>query len=1022
MDPILPELRAALADLNAGIPTIPFFSTVTGDATAPLLDAEYWVANVRQPARLSQAITAAAQDHATFIEISAHPILTHAVNDTLESVTHHHSVGTLSRDGDDTVSVHTNLNTIHTSNPPQTPHPPEPHPVLPTAPWHHTRHWITPENRVEAAGSKPRPGTLLGQHIAVATAPPAHLWQARLGPDATPYPGRHRIRGTELVPVSVLVQTLSAAAAELDASILADIRFEYPVVVDQPLVIQVVVDSDAEGAFVSLSSSPATDSPTQRWTRHVSARISRQREGLAGARDSRDHEMRGDDTVSVESVASLQREWGIEGQPFKWSIGSCRSAPGALHADVGLPEPSTVALLDAAVHVARLVDGANPKLMFPAGVESVQFEAELADDHGSVEVYRRDGDDDELVVDIAVKAPDGSTCIDIRALRYAAVESGPVPANPRDDPRTLAHAIEWQPWDEHAGAQQAPDGLCTLAVLGEPNAARTLRDRLAQAGYLPADVGEARCVLYVAEPGSVDTAETDIDCAVRLSAEVADLVRRLAERDDDHPATLWIITRGVREGSSDAAVRQSSLWGMAGVIRAEQPQLWGGLVDIPAGRDMGDDIGDCAPALLAVLRTPAKSILVLREGEFLAPALAPVSGEPVREPLRCRPDAAYLITGGMGALGLLMAAWLADLGARRLVLAGRTPLPPRRDWDSDANDTDVRHRIAAIRALEMRGVSVDAVAVDVGSRDAVQALLARRDDDGEPPIRGVIHAAGVTEGQLLTEISDSRLRRTMWPKIAGAQVLHESFPPGSLDFLFLTASAGTVFGVPGQGAYASANAYLDGLARARHRQGCHTVSLDWVAWRGLGFAADAQVVLQELERVGSRPVIPDEAFTAWEHVACYDVAQAVMAPLGSSAESASDADRVSSAKSTWSQLPAEKVLCELENGLRAILARELQMPEAEFELDRPFAELGLNSVMAMSVRRETEQLVGFELSVTMLFNYPTVASLAAYLAAKVLPQEDSDDDVDGSPDSDSSVLNDLFDSVEAAPAGSESGI
>ncbi len=584
------------------------------------------------------------------------------------------------------------------------------------------------------------------------------------------------------------------------------------------------------------------------------------------------------------------------------------------------------------------------------------------------------------------------------------------------------HEIEWQPWDEHAGAQQAPDGLCTLAVLGEPNAARALRDRLGGAGYLPADVGEARCVLYIAEPGSVDTAETDIDCAVRLSAEVADLVRRLSERDNDRPATLWIITRGVREGISEAAVRQSCLWGMAGVIRAEQPQLWGGLVDIPAGRDIGVDIGDCAPALFAVLQTPAKSILVLRDGDFLAPALAPVSGEPVREPLRCRPDAAYLITGGMGALGLLMAAWLADRGARRLVLAGRTPLPPRRDWDSDANDTDVRDKIAAIRALEMRGVSVEAVALDVGSRDAVQALLARRDDDGEPPIRGVIHAAGVTEGQLLTEISDNRLRRTMWPKIAGAQVLHESFPPGSLEFLFLTASAGTVFGVPGQGAYASANAYLDGLARARHRQGCHTVSLDWVAWRGLGFATDAHVVLQELERVGSRPLIPDEAFAAWEHVARYEIAQAVMAPLGSSAESASDADRVSSATLTWSQLPAEKVLGELENGLRAILARELQLPEAEFDLDRPFAELGLNSVMAMSVRRATEQFVGFELSVTMLFNYPTVASLAAYLAAKVLPQEDSDDDVDVLPDSDSSVLDDLFDSVEAAPAGSESGI
>jgi phthiocerol/phenolphthiocerol synthesis type-I polyketide synthase A len=164
-----------------------------------------------------------------------------------------------------------------------------------------------------------------------------------------------------------------------------------------------------------------------------------------------------------------------------------------------------------------------------------------------------------------------------------------------------------------------------------------------------------------------------------------------------------------------------------------------------------------------------------------------------------------------------------------------------------------------------------------------------------------------------------------------------------------------------------------------------------VAWQGLGFAADAHVVLQELERVGSRPLIADEAFAAWEHVARYDVAQAVIAPMPSSEASASDApdaDLMSSAKAAWLQMPAEKAQSELENGLRTILARELQLPEAEFELDRPFAEMGLNSVMAMSVRRETEQFVGFELSVTMLWNHPTVES-----------------------------LDDLFDIVESAPAG-----
>ena len=315
--------------------------------------------------------------------------------------------------------------------------------------------------------------------------------------------------------------------------------------------------------------------------------------------------------------------------------------------------------------------------------------------------------------------------------------------------------------------------------------------------------------------------------------------------------------------------------------------------------------------------------------------------------------------------------------------------------------------------------------LDVGSRDAVQALLAKRDGDGAPPIRGVIHAAGVTESQLLTEIADSRLRRTMWPKIAGAQALHAAFPPASLDFFFLTASAGTVFGIPGQGAYAAANAYLDCLARARHRQGCHTVSLDWVAWQGLGFASDAQIVVQELERLGSRPITPEEAFTAWEHVNCYDVAQAVMAPMQSAEGGASvlsDAHRTTTPARAWSQMSPDDLHAELQNGLRAILAIELRTPEDEVELDRPFAEMGLNSVMAMSIRREVEQLVGLELSATMLWNHPTIATFASYLAKQLVPEANSEDDSAVADDSADSVLDTLFDSVESVPAGSESGI
>ncbi|MDT5322200.1 MAG: phthiocerol/phenolphthiocerol synthesis type-I polyketide synthase, partial [Mycobacterium sp.] len=378
MDPILPELHSALAYLTPKAPLIRFISTAADTTTTPVLDADYWVANVRQPVRLTQAITTAAANHTTFIEISPDPALTHAITETLGDI-HHHSIGTLQRDTHDTLTFHTNLNSTHTAQPPETPHPPEPHLGIPTTPWHHTRHWMSPpavvprngiavsgiqagvpddtdtaawrpaqhwitiKERIEAAVSAPRSGTLLGEHVGVATTPPVHLWQAWLKPEAKPYPGFHRIRGVDVVPVSVLLQTLSTAAAECGASALSDVRFEYPIVVDQPQVIQVVADDES----VTVSSASAADAPAHRWIRHASARIShRLQDEPEDTFDGGDQEMAGYD---ASLAAELQRGWGIEGQPFGWSIGSCRSAPDRLHAYVDLPEASAVALLDAAV-------------------------------------------------------------------------------------------------------------------------------------------------------------------------------------------------------------------------------------------------------------------------------------------------------------------------------------------------------------------------------------------------------------------------------------------------------------------------------------------------------------------------------------------------------------------------------------------------------------------------------------------------------------------------------------------------
>ena len=762
-----------------------------------------------------------------------------------------------------------------------------------------------------------------------------------------------------------------------------------------------------------MSSAPSAQAEASRWVRHATARLSPQQPETPANPDWAGSEQ----DYDRATVDELQAKWGVEGQPFPWSIASCRSDGNQVRAEVTLADAEAsglpVAMLDAAVQIARLADITDERLLVPAGVQSMSMTGELTGTDLSVTVLRRPDAGDDLLIDVAVT--DGSARLDIRGLRYVDVQAGAAQsAAPVADPRDVAHALDWQPWSAPERTERGA-GL-SVAVLGAQR--EELTRALTAAGHQVVDEGDASSVIFVP---ATDTDEDDLACAARLTAEVADIVRRLAAREGREEPRLWIVTRGVRETGSRDAVRQSCLWGVAGVIGAEQPQLWGGLVDLAEDGQTG-----AADMLAELLSTPAKTILSLRDGQLSEQVLAPLADdaarEPYREPLRCRADAAYLITGGMGALGLLTAGWLADRGARRVVLAGRTPLPPRRDWDADSLDETTRHKIEAVRELEARGVAVEIAVLDIGSASALETFLMQRDDAGAPPVRGVVHAAGVTDSQLLTDLSADRVQSTLWPKVAGAAALDAVFPPGSLDFLHFTASAGTVFGVPGQGAYAAGNAYLDGLARARHAQGDATVSLDWVAWRGLGFGSDAQVVVDELERRGSRPVTPAEAFDAWEYVSRFDIAHAVMAPIvpENDPDTASGGTGVAPARA-WSEMSADEVLAELQNGLRTILATELRTPESEVDTDRPFAEMGLNSVMAMSIRREVEQLTRVELSATMLWNHPTIASLATHLAEKVAPHtvSQADSDVDSASDS---LLDSLFDSVESSSASSEGRI
>ncbi len=285
------------------------------------------------------------------------------------------------------------------------------------------------------------------------------------------------------------------------------------------------------------------------------------------------------------------------------------------------------------------------------------------------------------------------------------------------------------------------------------------------------------------------------------------------------PPKLWFVSRGGQPvGDAPVAPHQAPLWGVGRALSLEHPEVWGGLVDL-SPRAHPDEASDLARQLLG---GDGEDLVAFRDGQRLVARLASAEvPKPVPPPVR--PDASYLVTGGLGSLGRAVARWLADAGARSLVLAGRSQ-------PSEAAAAD-------IAALEATGVRVTILPVDVGDRTSLAPALAEIAAD-LPPLRGIVHAAGVLDDGALYAQTDDRFVKVMRPKARGAWNLHDLTRDLPLDFFVMFSSAATLFGSPGQANYAAANAFLDGLAHHRRSLGLPALSVGWGPWRDIGMAAD----------------------------------------------------------------------------------------------------------------------------------------------------------------------------------------
>ena len=356
-----------------------------------------------------------------------------------------------------------------------------------------------------------------------------------------------------------------------------------------------------------------------------------------------------------------------------------------------------------------------------------------------------------------------------------------------------------------------------------------------------------------------------------------------------------------------------------------------------------------------------------------------------------RPDGQYVITGGLSGLGLETAAWLVERGAKHISLVGRR--------GADSPDA-----VAIARRLSAAGAQVSMTSVDVGDGEALGAFLAERRVAG-PPLRGVIHAAGVIDDAAFASQDWPRFERVLRPKVGGAQNLDRLTREDPLDWFVMFSSAASLLGSPGQANYAAANTILDVIAHERRRLGRPALSIDWGPWAWVGMTA-SPLMKERLAASGLIPFASAKALGAMDIAMGADAAQiGVIAADWTQFLKRRDQHTLPppyfadvSAHKTWVETsraepkPVAKLRDILEDAApswRRVLVRKfiretafrvLGLTEANGAGDgAPLSEVGLDSLLAVELRNILGKSLGISLSATLLFDHPTIEALSEFL-------------------------------------------
>ena len=1030
--PMMEDCRDELLDeldmIEVGPTQLPFYSTVAGGQDRNLvLGPDYWAENLIRTVRFEEASKKLMADgYHTFIEIGPHPVLLGSLRQTaavIDQTTH--LLPSLKRDEDEQLCLYQSLvqlynlgNEIYWTAVYQGD---DTFRDIPYYPWQRQRFWIEERPSImPAATGNVSHKPLLGQSIPLAHTPDTSVWQLELDRRRFPFLEDHRLGDELILPATFYLEMAAEAMSEVDKGLhlsITDAVFEAPLTIgdtnDQQLQISLKTDLQNGSMLQVFSRQNALEND---WTCHFTATILPRQKPTKGTAMT-DIELDIDHRIIPGNLLYQQFEqhgivYGPDFQLVKSIKCNERTAIGELDIPTSKHNSSYLlhpAQLDACLQVpGPLVSETTSGTYLPVGCKSYHIHQPSAlpkwcvvsvdQDHsnGSNQVTADISifDDQQQLIaqltgfsirkistDIHKGVFQNLSCYETRwqQTKTPTVSSNGMPATQHwlilSDEDQLLEALQQQLADAGDTSTVIPFPVDSLgnSISGSEKIRQVIASALALA---PAVDGVIHLWSQAIQtPDSDDDSTVEMD--LRGSLSVLQLVQLLADRTDRLPK-LWLVTADAMSvaGNQLPNPAQATLWGLGKTIGFELPELECTRIDVESTANPYQS----ADLLISRLKNPdAEDQVAFRGGTAYVPRIVPF--RPKHQTLSANPiktDSTYLITGGLGAIGFKTAEWMVGKGVHQLVLLGRSA--PSKAQQS------------VIAKWQEAGVNVIICEADVSDKAQINEVI-QKIREHLPPLKGIMHAAGVLEDGALVNMDVAAYEKVIRPKVSGTLNLHHATAALDLDFFVLFSSAVSVLGSPGQGNYAAASAFIDAFAHFRKQQGMPSLSINWGPWAEAGLAVEANDRLAAESTAADhlvKMITPDEGIAMMEALLPEQAAQLSVLPF--------DLSHLLELYPAASEIPFFEHARESETYVsrhyaRPNLAQEYIAPGNEVEkklvelwqqtlhIDRvgskdSFFELGGDSVLGAQIISSVQRTFGIKVNIQDAFKAFTIEHIA----------------------------------------------